>query len=116
MRLLGRKERQRRSLLCRAGLAECCPERQESLSGPSHSFSIDRHPWSCPMRSPPQRGMAGQPLKCCSGSLTTFSCDIPPAVLLASNPEGCSLDATVKGERELQEVVENRAFRRRATE
>src|SRR5229473_6579512 len=108
MRLLGRTERQRRNLPCRADPAECCQERREFLSGPSHSFSIDRHLCSCPMRSPPQRGMAGQPIKCCSGSSTTFACDIPPAVLLTSDPGGCSLHATLKSEREFQEVVENR--------
>src|SRR5258708_4194045 len=108
MRLLGRTERQRRNLPCRASPAECHQERRESPSKPFHNFSIGRHLWFGPMRSPPQRGMAGQPIECCSGSSTTLACDIPPAVLLASDPGRCSLDATMKIERELQEVIENR--------
>src|SRR5260370_209967 len=55
MRLLGRKERQRRNPPCQASPAECCQERREFPSGPCHNFSIGRHLWFGPIHSPPQR-------------------------------------------------------------
>src|SRR5229473_7177358 len=96
MRLLGRRERQRRNLPCRASPAECCQERRESLSRPFHNFSIGRHLWFGPLRSTPQRRMAGQPIGCWPYSSINFAFDIPPAVVLDSDPRGCSLDATLK--------------------
>src|SRR5216683_8277706 len=108
MRLLGRTERQRRNLPCRASPVECCRERRESLSGPCHNFSIGRHLWFGPMRSPPRRRVVQPQIECSSDRSTTFACDFPREVFLASGPRRCSLDATVKSEREFQEVVENR--------
>src|SRR5260370_35200714 len=83
MRLLGRRERQRRNLPCRASPAECCQERRESPLRPFHSFSIGRHLWFGPMRLPPQRGGAGQPIECCSGRVKTFPLGFPPATFLS---------------------------------
>src|SRR5260370_40674427 len=109
MRPLGGRERQPRKPPCRASRAECCQERRESLSGPCHNFSIGRHLWFGPMRSPPQRGMAGQPIECCSGNSKTFACDyLGSSSYFRSCPVRCSPDATVKRKREFQEVVENR--------
>src|SRR6266849_3220071 len=112
MRLLGRTERQRRNLPCRASSAECYQGRREPLSKPFHNFSIGRHLWFGPMRLPPQREVAGQPIECCSDRSTTFACDSPPVVFLASYPGRCSPHATVKSEREFQEVIENKALRK----
>src|SRR4029077_801280 len=107
MRPLERREKQRRSLLCPASPAACCQERRESLSRPCHNFSIGRHLWFCPKRSPPRQGVAEQSVECCSDRPTTFSCDFPP-VFFASHPRQSIPDATVENERGSQEVVENR--------
>src|SRR6266849_6149897 len=112
MRLLGRTERQRRNLPCRASSAECCQGPRESLSGLRRNFSIGRHLWFGPRRSPPQRGVAGQPIECCSDWSITFACDSPPVVFLASYPGRCSPHATVKSERDFQEVIENKALKK----
>src|SRR5260370_36136908 len=106
MRLLGRKERQRRNLPCQASPAECCQGRRESLSGPSHSFSIGRHLWFGLLRSPPQRRGVQSPIECSSSTSTIFAYDFPRIVLLASDTRQCSLDAIVKSEREFPEVIE----------
>src|SRR6266849_305187 len=107
MQLLGRTERKRRNLPCRASPAECCQERREFPSGPCHNFSIGRHLLFCPMRSPPQRKGVQSQIECSSTRSTTFAYDFPRIVFLASDTKRCSLDTTVKGEREFPEVVEN---------
>src|SRR5260370_32931281 len=112
MRLLGRRERQRRNLPCRASPAECCQERRESPLRPCHNFSIGRHLWFGPMRLPPQREVAGQPIECCSDRSTTFACDSPPVVFLASYPGRCSPNATLRSGREFKEGIENKALRK----
>src|SRR5713226_8560707 len=108
MQPLGRTERQRRNLPCRASPAECCQERRESPSRPFHNFSIGRHLWFGPMRWLRQRRVVEQPVECYSNRATTFARDFPPVFCLASEPKRCSRDATVKSQREFQEVVENR--------
>src|SRR5258708_35757497 len=60
------------------------------------------------MRSPPQRGAVGEPIECSSDRATTFACDFPPVVFLASDPRQCSPDAIVARDGKLREVVENR--------
>src|ERR1700687_4796428 len=112
MRLLGRRERQRRNLPCRASPAECCQERRESLSRPFHNFSIGRHLWFGPMHSPPQRRVVQPQIECSSDRSTTFSCDFPQVVFLASDTRRCSRDATVKSAREFSEVVENKNIKK----
>src|SRR6267378_8105528 len=110
MRPLGRRERQRRNLPCRASPAECCQERREFLSRPCRNFSIGRHLWSAPMRSPPRRGMVEQPIECWSDKATTFACDFPPLVFLSFNPRRGNPDAILKHDRKFEEVVENWAL------
>src|SRR5258708_35874233 len=61
------------------------------------------------MRSPPQRGAVGEPIECSSDRATTFACDFPPVVFLASDPRQCSPDAIVERDGKLREVVENRS-------
>src|SRR6267143_1599618 len=100
MRLLGRTERQRRNLPCRASPEGCCQERREFPSGPCHNFSIGRHLWFGPMHSPPQRRGVQSPIECSSSTSTIFAYDFPRIVLLASDPRRCSLDATLKTEPE----------------
>src|SRR5882762_8401852 len=116
MQLSGRTERQRRNPPCRANPAECCQEHRESLSGPRRSFSIARHLWLGPMPSPPQQRVVQTQTECSLNRSVTFACATPREVLLASGPRRCSLDATLKTAREPLEVVENRAFTRKAAE
>src|ERR1700674_2797917 len=108
MRPLGRRERQRHNQLCRADPAECHQERRESLSRPFHNFSIGRHLWFGPMRSPLQRRVVQLQIECSSDRSETFACDFPQVVFLASDTRRCSRDATLKSEREFPEVVENK--------
>src|SRR5258708_39191178 len=114
MRLLGRRERQRRNLPCRASPAERCQERRESLSRPCHNFSIGRPLWFGPMRSPPPRGTVKQLIECCSDRATTFACDFPPVDFLASESRHGNPNATLEPDRKFDQVVENRgAYGRR---
>src|SRR2546426_12174667 len=107
MQLSRRRERQRRNLPCPASPAECRQGHRESLLRPCHNFSIGRHLWFGPMRSPPQQRVVQTQIECSSSRSATFACDFPRVVFLASGPTRCSLDATVKSEREFPEVVEN---------
>src|SRR6267143_6389021 len=98
MRPLGRKEKQRRNLPCRATPAECCPERRESLSKPNHNFSIGRRLWFGPMRWPPRRRLVQPQIKCCSDRSITFACDFPLVGFFLHPREG-NPDATWEHER-----------------
>src|SRR5882724_3385271 len=99
MRPLRRKERQRRNLPCRASSAECCLERREPLSGPFHNFSIGRHLWFGPLRSPPRRRLVQPQIRWSSDRSTTFACDFPPVDFLSSDPRGGNPDATWQRDR-----------------
>src|SRR5207237_9978704 len=76
MQLSRRRERQRRNLPCPASPAECRQGRRESLLRPCHNFSIGRHLWFGPMRSPPQQRMVELLIECCSDRATTFACGL----------------------------------------
>src|SRR6266481_5108424 len=80
MRLLGRTERQRRNLPCRASPAECCQERREFLSRPFHNFSIGRHLWFGPLRSRPPRREVQPQTEYRSDRSETFAYEFPRAV------------------------------------
>src|ERR1700723_2068502 len=108
MRPLGRRGRQRRNLLCRVGPAECCRERRESLSKPFHNFSIGRHLWLGPRRSPLRRRAVQKQIGCSSDRSEAFACDFPQVDFVASDPTGCRLDAIAKSELESREVLENK--------
>src|SRR5580700_7242311 len=111
MRLLGRRGRQRHNQLCRASPAECHQERRESPARPFHNFSIGRHLWFGPLRSPPQQKAVLQQIECRSDRSKIFACDFPPVVVIASDPRQCSPAATVRSGLESRELFEKKALR-----
>src|SRR6266851_1515084 len=94
MRLLGRRERQRRNLPCRVTPAECCQERRESLSIPCRYLSICRQLWFGPMRSPAQQRVVQRPIEYCSDKSATFACYCSPVSCVKSLVDGDCFSAT----------------------
>src|ERR1700688_4685198 len=111
MRPLGPKEIQRHNLPCRASPAECHPERREFLSRPFHNFLAGRHLWFGPLRSPRQHTVVQPPIGCCSENSKTFACDMPPAVLLASDLEDAARMPLCRLKENFRKWLKTGAFR-----
>src|SRR5580692_11959945 len=84
MRPLGRRERQPRSLLCRASPAEYRQERRGFPSRPFHNFLVGRHPWFGPPRWRPQRRAVQAQIEYSSDRSAIFACDFPRVVFPTS--------------------------------
>src|SRR5580693_9393164 len=109
MRPLGRRERQRRNLPCRASPAGCCQERRESPSRPCHNFLAGRHPWLGPLHSRLQRVVIGQ-IECCLGKSATFACDFPPIGFLDSESGNAARMPEWSVSRNLRKWFKTKAF------